>query len=319
MRSRFEPKDQLTADSIAGEIDYCNLLNRVLPRDIRVISWMPLITPEFSARFDCIERGYKYFFPRGNLDIDLMREASHQLVGAHDFRNFCKLDVAHGVVTYVRRINSIDINLVQKNESDDYDMFCLDIKGSGFLWHMIRSIMTMFFIIGDKRESSSILKELLDVEKNPGKPQYFLAHEIPLNLFFCNYREDVLGEDEVPKNTEMANKWVYSQTALRFVIVNLQEHWCLQSVKSTMIYEMLKSLSKEYKQQFPEEPPILRQPHGLSIDIKKTEYVPLLDRQTASTLEERIEHVNKKQKLNNDENDQDTACEKKLMKIDIDE
>lgn len=311
IRSRFEPKDQLTAEGVSGEIDYCDLLNKVLPRDIRAIAWMPLITSEFSARFDCIERGYKYFFPRGNLDIDLMLEASQHFVGTHDFRNFCKMDIQHGVVTYIRRINKVEINLVQKNETEDYDMFCVDIKGSGFLWHMIRSIMTVLIIIGDKKETPDLVKNLLDIEKQPAKPQYYLASEIPLNLFFCNFREDVLGEDDLPRHADYANKWIYHQFSMQFLIINIQEHWCLQNVKSTMIYEMLKELQQTYHDNFPDQPTIKRQPVTLCIDIKKANYINLEQRPTASSLEERLEFRNKKQKMNPKE-------EEKCENIDID-
>lgn len=38
-----------------------------------------------------------------------MIEASSYLIGTHDFRNFCKMDVANGVVKFIRSILSIDI------------------------------------------------------------------------------------------------------------------------------------------------------------------------------------------------------------------
>lgn len=43
-----------------------------------------------------------------------MREGAQKLVGEHDFRNFCKMDVANGVVTFVRRIDNIIINVLEK-------------------------------------------------------------------------------------------------------------------------------------------------------------------------------------------------------------
>ena len=44
-----------------------------------------------SARFDCQSRTYKYFFPRGLLDLQRMEDGGQNLVGSHDFRNFCKV------------------------------------------------------------------------------------------------------------------------------------------------------------------------------------------------------------------------------------
>lgn len=38
-----------------------------------------------------------------------MQTAAKFLVGTHDYRNFCKMDVANGVVEFVRKINNIEI------------------------------------------------------------------------------------------------------------------------------------------------------------------------------------------------------------------
>ena len=52
------------------------MLNSTLPEDIRVLSWA-LVGPDFNARFNCLHRTYKYFFPKGNLAIDVsIRSAS---------------------------------------------------------------------------------------------------------------------------------------------------------------------------------------------------------------------------------------------------
>lgn len=92
IRSKIEPELQLTAAGVEDEINYCELLNRVLPKQIRAVSWQPLVTPNYSARFDCIGRTYKYFFPRGELNIEKMQEACRYLVGSHDFRCYYMVD-----------------------------------------------------------------------------------------------------------------------------------------------------------------------------------------------------------------------------------
>lgn len=50
-----------------NEIQYCKILNSNLPNHIQVIAWAPCTSLDFSARFDCISRTYKYFFPKANL------------------------------------------------------------------------------------------------------------------------------------------------------------------------------------------------------------------------------------------------------------
>jgi tRNA pseudouridine(38-40) synthase len=78
----------------AEEIDYPVVINSGLPEDIRVLGWCDM--PEtFSARFNARHRTYRYFFPKRSLDIDAMREGAKLLLGRHDFRNLCKIDVMH--------------------------------------------------------------------------------------------------------------------------------------------------------------------------------------------------------------------------------
>ena len=53
-----------------SEIQYMHILNKLLPEDIRVLAWAP-VTADFSARFSCLQRTYKYLFPKGSLDISV--------------------------------------------------------------------------------------------------------------------------------------------------------------------------------------------------------------------------------------------------------
>lgn len=111
VRSRLEPENQA---NLKEELSYCKILNRILPKDIRCTAWAP-VADDYSARFDCKTRTYRYYFPRGNLDIEAMNKAAGYLVGLHDFRNVCKMDVANGVVTFERTI--IDAKIVENNEN----------------------------------------------------------------------------------------------------------------------------------------------------------------------------------------------------------
>lgn len=257
------------------------------------------MTQKYSARFDCVGRTYKYFFPRSELNVDKMQEACKFLVGSHDFRNLCKMDVGNGVVNYIRRLDNVEIKIATRNHEDlvAFDMMYLEIKGSAFLWHMIRCIVAILMLVGQRREEPEIIKELLDVNVNNKKPQYSLASEIPLNLFLCNFRDDEADPNEVARNVEMLNKWIFDEEALREVIIDLQEHWCDQAVKSTMIYEMLKVLSSEYTEQFPDHPTTNKQATALNKDNKRREYQKLMNRQKCATLEDRIEHYTKKRRI----------------------
>lgn len=104
LRSKFPLEQQLLTESIANEIDYCALLNRVLPRNIQAVAWMPLRSPVYSARFDCVGRTYRYYFPKGDLNIEAMQTGCELLARHTDFRNFCKMDVNNGVTNYIRQV-----------------------------------------------------------------------------------------------------------------------------------------------------------------------------------------------------------------------
>lgn len=209
------------------------------------------------------------------------------------------MDVGNGVVNYIRRLDSVEIKTATTNHENlaAFDMLYLEIKGSAFLWHMIRCIVAILMLVGQERESPEIIEELLDIESNDKKPQYSLASEIPLNLFLCNFREDSSEELETTSNTEMLNKWIFDEEALKDVIVDLQEHWCQESVKSTMLYEMLKVLRSHYSSNFPEKPTINKQMSSLNRDNKRREYQKLHDRQKCSTLEDRIDHYTKRRRI----------------------
>lgn len=96
-------------------MDYCNLLNRILPNNIQFYAWTP-VEDGFSARFDCKNRTYKYFFPKGTLDINAIRKGSEYLIGNHDFRNFCKMDVNNGVVEFQRTIYFVNIDVMDSTK-----------------------------------------------------------------------------------------------------------------------------------------------------------------------------------------------------------
>ncbi|KAF7345089.1 tRNA pseudouridine synthase [Mycena venus] len=182
-----------------SELSYTLILNRILPPTIRILAWSP-VAPEFSARFNCKSRHYKYFFSPDNLDISRMREAAALLVGLHDFRNFCKLDPAKQLTTYIRRVMRADISPVVAGV--DAGMHVLDLEGSAFLYHQVRHIMAVLFLVGSGLEPPSVVTSLLNVA--PGaegddalpvvdtRPEYQMADALPLMLYACHFGENEL-------------------------------------------------------------------------------------------------------------------------------
>ncbi|KAJ7079771.1 pseudouridine synthase [Mycena belliarum] len=196
-----------------SEHSYALILNRLLPPTIRIIAWSP-VAPEFSSRFACTSRHYKYFFASNGLDLPRMSEAATLLVGGHDFRNFCKLDPAKQLTTYRRRIISADISPVQGGAAG---MHVLDLRGSAFLYHQVRHIMAVLFLVGAGLEQPSVVTALLNVEAgaegNPAlpvvdtRPEYQMADALPLMLYACHYEPGAVAwqaEDEAAEADALA-------------------------------------------------------------------------------------------------------------------
>ncbi|RBR04883.1 uncharacterized protein FIESC28_11481 [Fusarium coffeatum] len=233
-----------TFDPIKDELQYPRLLNRVLPPDIRILAWCPSPPPDFSARFSCRERQYRYFFTQpaftpepsaggarnGWLDIEAMREAAKRYEGEHDFRNFCKIDPGKQITNFVRTIYETDIEEVRDvssalpylsgsqfapteglpADSTVYPkVYSFNVRGSAFLWHQIRHMVAVLFLAGQRLEKPDIVTTMLDVANNPCKPNYVMADEVPLVLWDCIFP----GEKDAPveptaKKTDGLD-WVY--------------------------------------------------------------------------------------------------------------
>ncbi|KAH8355197.1 hypothetical protein KR093_008155 [Drosophila rubida] len=317
LRSKFGPDAQLDPQTIASEIDYCTLLNRVLPKNIQCVSWMPLRSPVYSARFDCISRTYRYYFPKGDLDIEAMRFACQLLMRHADFRNFCKMDVHNGVTNYMRNLQHAEIKRCDDTASDSgYAMYFLEITANAFLWHQIRCIMAVLLLVGQRHEQPSVIGELLDVVKNPCKPQYTPAIGLPLNLFNCDFRAHTTrsantvkdGDDDAESsalNNEQfesaANEpdltnWIYSEENLQKLIANLQCEWTQFSIKCTMIRNVLTQLEQMLENQFKPQL-VCDQVIMLQDAVKPRQHQPLLQRKRCESLENRIDHFVKKQRL----------------------
>ncbi|ENN81864.1 hypothetical protein D910_03046 [Dendroctonus ponderosae] len=274
VRSKLAGED----NDLSKEIDYCRVLNRVLPANIQCVAWAP-VEDNFSARFNCTSRTYKYYFPKGKLDIDKMIEASTHLIGSHDFRNFAKMDVGNGVVQFIRKI--FDFTITPWDASDmrsEYSIYIATIKGNAFIWHQIRYIMGILFLIGTNREKPSLIPELLDVAKNPRKPDYNMASEIPLNLFFCQY-EDV--------------EWQVSQDSLKCVVEKLQQIWTLAEIQSVMAKDIIKSLYGHLEE--PQEIRCLSE--SLIGGVKAKHYTEVIKRQKCESLEHKIKHYSKRKRI----------------------
>ncbi|PHH84945.1 hypothetical protein CDD83_1139 [Cordyceps sp. RAO-2017] len=239
-------------DDVADELCYPKLLNRILPGDIRILAWCPSPPADFSARFSCRERQYRYFFTQpafspqpswlgpacggasgsvrpGWLDIEAMRDAAKRFEGENDFRNLCKIDPAKQITNFSRFIFESDIVEVEDGRAElpylqepgfaaapggggpHPKVYYFHVRGSAFLWHQIRHMVAILFLVGQGLERPSVVSELLDVATNRRKPSYTMADEVPLVLWDCVF-PDLDGRGSPPPGTrtrhEDALRWI---------------------------------------------------------------------------------------------------------------
>ncbi|KAM4059217.1 tRNA pseudouridine synthase domain-containing protein [Hirsutella rhossiliensis] len=146
----------------------------------------------------------------GWLDIEAMRDAAKRFEGEHDFRNLCKLDPSKQITDFTRYIFESDIVEVEDvhsalpyledakfaasgvNGGPHPKVYYFHVRGSAFLWHQIRHMVAILFLVGQGLEAPTLVSELLDVSKNPRKPGYAMANEVPLVLWDCVFPGDAL-------------------------------------------------------------------------------------------------------------------------------
>eukprot|EP01120_Amphizonella_sp_Union-15-10_P010891 TRINITY_DN451_c0_g1_i1.p1 TRINITY_DN451_c0_g1~~TRINITY_DN451_c0_g1_i1.p1 ORF type:complete len:406 (+),score=65.25 TRINITY_DN451_c0_g1_i1:52-1269(+) len=255
-----------------NEIDYISTLNKTLPPDIRVIAWAPAPT-DFNARFSCISRTYKYIFFQETMDMQVLTKAAEQFIGFHDFRHFCRMDL-HNVSNFERTVLSIEIEPIQDDKplSDPFKLYQITICGKGFLWHQIRCMMAILFLIGKGLEKPEIIPDLFDIEKYPRKPTYEMASEVPLILYDCTFENLKFEVREDIRNT---------------LVDHFTRSWRELTLKTGVVRTMLDSLDKTWQSK-PE--------------VKPKRYTQLKKRTREKSLEERT-RVLKKNKTDFGKND----------------
>ncbi|KAH7342172.1 pseudouridine synthase [Rhizoctonia solani] len=250
------------------ELAYIHMLNRVLPPSIRVLAWSP-VADDFDARFSCQWRHYKYFFSRGGraldglaaaagLDISAMRDAASRLIGEHDFRNFCKLDPSKQIENFNRRVLGAWIERIATDSQEG--LYVFNLKGTAFLWHQVRCIMAVLFLVGQRLEHSSIIDHLLHTSHSSSKsltsapieskPNYTLADSLPLVLWDCGYRpEDVTWQTDPIAQTKQGVTQDLERTNNFWF--NMYSIWTHDRIQTTMQMYFLRAAERFYPTPLP--------------------------------------------------------------------
>ncbi|MBN1531928.1 MAG: tRNA pseudouridine(38-40) synthase TruA [Spirochaetes bacterium] len=147
----------------------CIGLNGILPPDISIRNAYR-VEDSFHARFDAVEREYRYYifnYPqrtpfmryramwmREQVDVEYLRQAAAHIIGEFDFSSFCKKSEIHGK-NPVRRLT--DIRIARMDE-----LIEIRVVGNAFLHHMVRIIVGTMVEMSRGGEEPSRIRDILE-------------------------------------------------------------------------------------------------------------------------------------------------------------
>ena len=181
---------------IPGE-SFSNVLNNILPATIRILESVA-VKDRWHACYSVMYRHYRYVINNSKfpnlfitnwswhryqkvLDEVLMSDAAKIMEGEHDFFAFQKSGSNRkNSITTIKKIN------IKRIE----DLILVDIKATGFLYGMVRLIVGQLVLVGEKKISPRIFKDILinrkknDVKESaPAKGLCFVNAVYEENVF----------------------------------------------------------------------------------------------------------------------------------------
>ncbi|MBF0282289.1 MAG: tRNA pseudouridine(38-40) synthase TruA [Zetaproteobacteria bacterium] len=181
---------------------YLHGLNAHLPDDVKVVG-VKAVDADFHARFQCVERSYRYqiwnrstasalhrwqhwWMPRP-LNVEAMQQAAQLLLGEHDFSSF---RAAHcQAASPIKILKQLDVRI-----GDDWQIM-LDVRANAFLYHMVRNLVGALVQVGLARWSVEEIAQVLAAKSRNHTAPTAPAH----GLYFTNARysdwcaRDVVG------------------------------------------------------------------------------------------------------------------------------
>lgn len=175
---------QVASCELSSPIPPANLkiaLNNSLPATIRVIS-VEEAPSQFHARKSAREKHYRYRIYRGEvcppflaryvyhhpypLDERAMTEAAGEIVGEHDFTSFAAVDPEKG------KDEGSKVRMVLSSAFQrDGEELVYEVRGNGFLHHMVRNLMGAFLLVGKGTLAPADMKKITEARnrsQNPG-------------------------------------------------------------------------------------------------------------------------------------------------------
>jgi tRNA pseudouridine38-40 synthase len=166
---------QVASFALASVIPTANLaiaLNDVLPPSIRVLECVEM-APDFHARKSAKAKTYRYRMYRRDicppflaryvwhypypLDFDAMQAAAVLIEGEHDFTSFAAVDPERGNEAKLSSVRTVFSSRMGAADGE----FLYEIRGNGFLHHMVRNLVGTFLLVGKKTIAPEDLLRIL--------------------------------------------------------------------------------------------------------------------------------------------------------------
>jgi tRNA pseudouridine38-40 synthase len=161
-------------ESVIPVANFVVALNDILPASIRVLA-AEQVPEDFHPRKSAKAKTYRYRIYRNPicppllaryvwhypypLDENAMRDAAPLVEGEHDFTSFAAVDPERGRegLSNVRRIFSSQ----WRRESSE---LIYEVRGNGFLHHMVRNLVGTFFLVGKGTLKLAELTRILETK-----------------------------------------------------------------------------------------------------------------------------------------------------------
>ena len=169
-------------------------LNALLPKDIAIRN-LRKVKPEAHARFDALNRSYKYlihqnkdpfssndsYFFNQELKVDLINQAIEVIKNHRDFEAFSKVHT---------EVNHFNCDIFEAKWERSVTGYVFEIRADRFLRGMVRTIVGTLLDIGEEKTTIEELKSILESKDRrkagrsvPSHGLYFLKAEYPEDIY----------------------------------------------------------------------------------------------------------------------------------------
>lgn len=145
-------------------------LNRLLPKDIRVLS-LEIVDSKFHSRYSAKSKIYRYHISQEvvlspfkrtlawhciyPLNLEALKKGAAYLIGEHNFRAFANETAAKDKEDFVRTIYRIDL-------VEEPGGFYLEFEGNGFLYRMVRNMVGALIECARGKRTPEDIQKLLE-------------------------------------------------------------------------------------------------------------------------------------------------------------